>query len=274
MIYCSRIFITLQLNGMLDKFEIILAKQLDGNDLLSEAKKHLFKSKNAKRVRPRFLFACGKLLNIPEPKLFKMACAVELIHTASLLHDDIVDNAMKRRKLPSVNAKFGNNMALLAGDQLLARALLLLADTPQSQKSVKAAAKTLLKMSDAVALEENLRNKKPGTNEQLLSIADGKTGALFALCGSLAGYTANDNIAAEKLSQVGNLLGRIFQINDDIDDLKEDKEDKTQTLPQIFGTKVTIDEIEKSHDKILKIIKNNFETNSKFIESLNILIRK
>ena len=259
---------------MLDKFEIMLAKQLEGNDLLSEAKKHLFKSKNAKRVRPQFLFACGRLLDISESKLLKLACAVELIHTASLLHDDVVDNAMKRRKLPSANAKFGNNTALLAGDQLLARALLLLADSPKAQKSVKAAADTLLKMSDAVALEESLRNKKPGTYRQLLSIADGKTGALFALCGSLAGFAANDNIAAEKLSEIGNLLGRMFQINDDINDLKEDKKDKTQTLPLIFGTTVVIDRINKSYYKLLEITKDNYNSNSEFIRTINKLIRK
>ena len=260
---------------MLDKFEIMLAQQLEGNELLSEAKKHLFKSKNAKRVRPRFLFACGKLLDIPESKLFSMACAVELIHTASLLHDDVVDNATKRRKLPSVNAKFGNNTALLAGDQLLARALLLLADSRQPQKSIKTAAETLLKMSDAVALEENLRGKKPATYEQILSITDGKTGALFALCGSLAGFAANDDTAAKKLSEVGNLLGRIFQINDDIDDLKEDKKDKTQTIPRLFEIQIAKNEINRSFDKLSDItdIYNKHKTFPEFTVIMQELTR-
>lgn len=239
---------------MLDKFEVMFAKQLNGNNLLSEAKQHLFKSKTAKRIRPRFLFACGQLLDIPESKLLKIACAVELIHTASLLHDDVVDDATKRRKLPSVNAKFGNNIALLTGDQFLAQALLLITDSPEPQKSVKAAAETLLKMSNAVALEENLRNKKTSNYKQLISIVDGKTGALFALCGSLAGFVANDDIAVSKLSTIGNLLGRIFQINDDIDDMKEDKKDKTQTIPQIFGVQTALDEIDQSFNKILKLL--------------------
>lgn len=248
---------------MLDKFEVMIARQLSENNLLSDARHHLFNSKTAKHARPKFIFACGQLLGVPESKLLKIACAVELIHTASLLHDDVVDNATKRRGLPSVNAKFGNNTALLAGDQLLARALLILSDSPQSQKSIKAAAKTLLKMSNAVALEDSLRDKNPGTYEQILSIADGKTGALFALCGSLVGFAVDDNMAAKKLSNAGNLIGRIFQINDDIDDAIEDKKDSTQTIPQIFGISMAEDETNSSFSKMLKIIKF-YENNKNF----------
>src|SRR5680860_46177 len=106
----------------------------------------------------------------------------QLIHTASLLHDDIVDKASVRRLLPSVNIKFGDNIAVLAGDQLFSKAILLLSETDNAKDNLKAAAQTIFDMSNAAALESSHNGNKL-TNEQLLSVIDGKTGSLFALCG-------------------------------------------------------------------------------------------
>lgn len=248
---------------MLDDLNIMLSEQLNGCGPLIEAERHILRSNKAKLIRPRFLFACGNLLNIPESKLMKLACAVELIHSASLLHDDIVDQAKTRRSLQSVNSKFGNSTALLAGDQLLARALLLIADTKNPEKLIRAAAKTLLIMSDAASLEISTKNQKSIGYEQILSITDGKTGELFSLCGQLAGFAANDDMAAEKLGSIGKLIGRTFQIKDDIKDINEDKLCNIHTLPITFGVEVALEESNKSYNKALKLTES-YDNNKNF----------
>lgn len=255
---------------MLDDLNIMLSEQLNGSGVLIEAERHILKSNEAKLIRPRFLFACGKLLNVPENKLLKLACAVELIHNASLLHDDIVDQAKTRRSLQSVNSKFGDGTALLAGDQLLARALLLIADMENSEKSIKATAKTLLDMSDAASLEINNKDQKSISYEEILSITDGKTGELFSLCGQLAGFAANDDIAAERLGSIGMLLGRIFQIKDDIRDINEDSRCNINTLPIVFGTEITLKEANKAHDQALELAKT-YDNNKAFPEFLELI---
>jgi len=237
---------------MPDEFETLLTEKLD-DDVLAEAKQYILNLPTSKRVRPRFLFACGQLLDVPKSKLIDLSCAVELMHTASLLHDDIVDQASVRRSSPSVNAKFGDDIALLAGDQLFASAILLLSDTDNAKDNLKAAAQTIFDMSGAAALEAS-RDDTKLTHEQLLSVVDGKTGSLFALCGRLAGLAINDNIAADRLAAVGDLIGRTFQINDDVDDIQEDMNSKIQTIPINFGAQIAKNEAEKSYNEALNII--------------------
>jgi len=256
---------------MLDNLNTMLSDQLNGSGLLIEAERHIIKSDEAKLIRPKFLFACGKLLNVPENKLTKLACAVELIHSASLLHDDIVDQAKTRRLLQSVNSKFGDSIAVLAGDQLLARALLIISDIENPQKSIKATAKALLVMSDAVSLEIYNKDQELINLEQLLSIIDGKTGELFSLCGKLVGFAADNDTVAERLGNIGILLGRIFQMKDDIKDINEDKYSGIKTLPIEFGTKITEKEIDKSYYNAHKLIKSfsNYENFSEFSRTID-----
>jgi geranylgeranyl pyrophosphate synthase len=260
---------------MLDKLEVMLSEQLVGDGLLTEAKRYIFDAKAAKRVRPKFVFACGGLINAPEDELIKAACMVELIHTASLLHDDIADESMTRRQRLSVNAKFGNCVALLAGDQLLARALLVASQMPNSKSIIVAIVEALTKMSDAAAQEIQARDLPEITIEQAIKITDGKTGALFALCGRLAGIVAGDYEAAEKFSSIGGLIGRTFQIKDDIDDVDEDAKVKNHTLPLVIGIDAALDEANRSFNQALKIAEYYHEkpTCEEFIGLINKIAR-
>jgi len=224
----------LAMSSIDEAFEAALAV-IGGNGALAEAQRHLVLAPAAKRVRPKFVIACGKLLDVSADKLLESASAVELFHAASLLHDDIVDDAESRRERPSANALYGNHMAVLAGDQLLSNALRLLASQPQASLIVAEAAKTLQAMTEAVALEAKLRGQAQTSTEEVIQIVDGKTGVLFGLSGYLAGIAAGDVAAAERLSLAGRLAGRAFQIRDDIDDLDEDAAGGVPTLPQIVG---------------------------------------
>lgn len=223
-------------------FAANLSERIASSGLLGQAEGHLLTPSTAKYVRPQFLFACGKVLGVAQNDLVDFAAAVELMHTATLIHDDIIDEAAERRSLPSVNERFGSKFAVLAGDGMLAQSLAILASGKRPEDAARTAANTLTKMVEAVALELELRNAKP-TEDQLVAIVDGKTGALFALCGYLAGIAADNDKAADELSHVGMLTGRVFQIMDDMDDMDEDRKNEIPTLP-------TLMDIEKSRNQI------------------------
>jgi geranylgeranyl pyrophosphate synthase len=215
-------------------FESRLLAMVTGGGVIAGAERHLLDAPKAKRVRPKFVLACGRLLGVAEKELLAAACAVELIHTGTLLHDDIIDEADERRARPSVNALYGNTMALLAGDRLLSRGLLAAATARNGARAARQAADTLMELTEAVAIEAQLKPKE-ATPADVIKIADGKTGALFGLCGYFAGLAAKDVRAARRLHQAGRLAGRAFQIRDDMDDLAEDIANGVPTLPQMVS---------------------------------------
>ena len=226
-------------------FESRLLGLVTGSGVITEAERHLLDAPKAKRVRPKFVLACGRLLGVAEKELLAAACAVELIHTGTLLHDDIIDEADERRARPSVNALYGNTMALLAGDRLLSRGLLSAATAKNGVRAARQAADTLMELTEAVAVEAELK-PADATPADVLKIADGKTGALFGLCGYLAGLAAKDIPAAERLNQAGRFAGRAFQIRDDIDDLEEDIANDVPTLPQLVSQEEAEQAIEEA----------------------------
>ncbi len=238
------------------EFQEQLIQYVTSTTTLGDAERHLLQTEKAKFVRPAYVFACGSALGLTNDQLLNEAGAVELMHTGTLLHDDIIDGATERRGKASVNAKYGNKLAILGGDALFAQSLALLLNTPQPEKAVGIAAKTLMNITEAVAAELDTYQTKAATKEQLLEIVDGKTGALFALCGYLAGLAGNNIKAAEQFSHIGMLMGQVFQINDDIDDLEEDKRSNVLTIPLLLG-----EEAARAHvDSILGNIRTAVES--------------
>jgi geranylgeranyl pyrophosphate synthase len=251
-------------------FSLRLLEHITSIGQLGEAERHLLSAENAKHIRPAFLFACADMLEVPKEKQMNFASAVELIHTATLLHDDIIDEATERRHLPSVNAQYGNKMAVLAGDGLLALALSLLADDEKPAVTVKKASETVMLMAEAVAMEFEFQDDTAPTEEKLLQIVDGKTGTLFSLCGFLAGTAANETNAAEALGRVGMLMGRIFQIRDDIKDIDEDRDNSIPTLPLVFGIDYSEACIVQARTELDEIVKNfnNYPHYQQFIDTV------
>jgi len=217
-------------------FEEFLTNHVTGGKAITAAQRHLLDAPKAKRVRPKFMLTCGRLLGVPDEELLESAVAVELMHTGSLIHDDLIDEADERRGRPSVNRLYGNTMALLAGDGLLSRAVLSLSGVKNGAEATREAAKTFIELTEAVAVEAEL-TLADATPEGVIRIADAKTGALFGLCGFLAGLAAEDLEAAVRLESAGRLAGRAFQIRDDIDDLTEDVANGVPTLPQLVSGK-------------------------------------
>ena len=195
-----------------------------------------------KRVRPLLVHAAGELADAPAERLDKVACAVELIHAYSLVHDDLpcMDNDVLRRGKPTVHVEYDEATALLAGDALQALAFQALAETPLSDVPA-----TQLDMITQLARAAGSRGMaggqaidlaavgKPLTREELEYMHIHKTGALIrasVLLGAQCGkQLAPDEL--ERLDRYGKLIGLLFQVVDDILDAQSD----TATLGKTAG---------------------------------------
>lgn len=193
-----------------------------GESLLTLACRHLCISENAKRARPLLCLYYHWMFNEHHADNFvHVGVAAEFIHAASLLHDDIIDEAETRRGKPSANQAFGNAVAVLAGDYLLTEAFDLL--RPFDRALIDQAIIVLREMTKAASLEYSTRRNIHVNVENLFTIARGKTGVLFAWCGFAVGYLCNDQKAAHDLWNVGERIGLLFQMADDIKDFDGDK---------------------------------------------------
>lgn len=192
--------------------------------VLLSAARHLCLG-GGKRARPLLVRIFGEALKVDARKLVVPAMAAELIHAASLLHDDVVDSGMFRRGKPTVNARWGNTVAVMSGDLLLSGALLQLANS--SPTLVASALEVVAEMTKAAILEVEVRGRLDLPLDTLKAIAVGKTGSLFGWCGVAAALTAGDSEAKRRFDAFGRQLGVAFQMADDIRDVTGADEGKS-----------------------------------------------
>ncbi len=172
-----------------------------------------------KRLRPLLtLLACGMCGGDPE-KALPMGVGLEYIHAASLLHDDVVDGAKKRRGRDSANLIFGNEVAVLTGDYMYAKALHLFS-TYGTIEMIKVVSQAVMDMAEAQVLELS----KVGeliSEEEYFQIIDGKTAVLFGACLAVGGMAGGCS-RSDELYEAGLRLGRAFQLIDDLLDYAGD----------------------------------------------------
>lgn len=187
------------------------------NPLLKIALDHLLK-KQGKMVRPTLVLLSARLMGKVEQKVFDVALALELLHTASLVHDDVVDESDRRRGQASVNALMTNQIAVLVGDFILSRSLHHSACT-EDTRIVDAVAKLGQTLAEGELLQlHNLESDKLD-EASYYAVIRRKTASLFAVAarlGALAGGASEAE--AEKMRQFGYLIGTCFQLKDDIFD--------------------------------------------------------
>lgn len=214
-----------------------LARALAGADERAQA---LALARDAKRVRPLLLQQLAAALGVgaDEPALVRAAAAVELIHTASLIHDDVIDVSTERRGLPSVNAELGNAAAVLVGDEVLCRALTLL-EPPLVAPCLRAVAD----MTQGALQEIAAAGDVSLGLDAWRAIAAGKTGALFGLCGTLAALLSRDPQCAARWAEAGTALGVAFQAADDVADLLSgnDLDEKNPNVAILAGAQANAD---------------------------------
>ncbi|HEX8053000.1 MAG TPA: polyprenyl synthetase family protein, partial [Thermoleophilaceae bacterium] len=174
-----------------------------------------------KQLRPRLVAEASRLGSPPDEEVVKAMCAVELLHVATLSHDDVVDATPLRRGAPSVEGRFGAFAAEYAGGWMLGRALELAAELGEP---------ALAQFSDAVCelcegeMLETQELRNPGRSEEsYLAAIEGKTASLFRLSALLGGTLAGvDARALGALREYGHWLGMAFQLADDLGDLLAD----------------------------------------------------
>lgn len=222
------------------RFNETIYKTLENNNpLLINVIDFVF-NKNGKQIRPILTYLSAKYCGEPNDKTTETAVSLELLHTASLLHDDVVDNSMQRRGQPSVNAVFDNKVAVLAGDFFLASSLTLATATNNLQilriisflgRDLSGGEIKQLDTSKQNIIDENI----------YFEVIRQKTAALFSACAS-AGATSVDapDDEVEMMRQIGENIGIIFQIKDDIFDYFDDKNIGKPTGNDIREGKVTL----------------------------------
>ena len=224
---------------------------------------HYIIQRKGKQLRPRFVLLCAKLGGPINDATYRAASLVELLHTATLVHDDVVDDAMERRSFFSINALWKNKVAVLVGDYLLSKGLLLSLNHGDFN-ILKILSTAVKEMSEGELLQME-KSRNLNLDESIYyEIIKGKTASLLASsCAAGAASTFTDEIMVEKMRMFGEKTGMAFQIKDDLFDYGTDKvgkptgndiKEKKLTLPLIY----TLNNCDTSTKrKIIYIVKNN-----------------
>ena len=243
--------------------------------LLDRIMKYIIKRKG-KQLRPMFVFLSAKLHGDVNESTYRAAALVELLHTATLVHDDVVDESLERRGFLSINALWKNKIAVLVGDYLLSKGLLLSTGAGDF-KHLDILSDAVKQMSEGELLQiEKARNLN--LNEDIyFEIIRSKTASLLSsACAVGAWSTSKDEALTARMKLFGEKTGIAFQIKDDLfdygnDDIGKptgnDLKEKKLTLPLIF----TLNNLPKSEKrKIIYIIKNQ----NKEPDKINYVLQK
>ncbi|CAG2533434.1 octaprenyl-diphosphate synthase [Maribacter dokdonensis] len=207
---------------------------------------HYIVNRKGKQMRPMFVFLTAKLLNNGEvnERTYRGASVIELIHTATLVHDDVVDESNKRRGFFSINALWKNKIAVLVGDYLLSKGLLLSIDNGDFDL-LKIISVAVREMSEGELLQIEKARRLDITEEVYYDIIRQKTATLIAACCSLGACSVKpESIDVETFRKFGELCGMAFQIKDDLFDYGGQKigkptgidiKEQKMTLPLIYA---------------------------------------
>jgi len=204
--------------------ELVTPDSDDESPILDDAASHLTLAPMAKRARPRLVYQFGRCFDVPPDTLVRLACAAELVHTASLLHDDVIDEGTERRGRQTVNRKWHNLTAVLTGDLALCLSLQELFDLPRAL--TRRAIDVVETMTRAIMLESTARRNPDVSVDQWRRIAVGKTGELFGWCAAAPALTVGESDWGERLFDAGRHLGAAFQRADDLRDMLGDPDDE------------------------------------------------
>lgn len=231
--------------------------------------------RKGKQMRPMFVFLSGKLFGEVNESTYRAAALVELLHTATLVHDDVVDESLERRGFFSINALWKNKIAVLVGDYLLSKGLLL-STSNNEFKHLHILSEAVKQMSEGELLQLEKARKLNISEDIYFEIIRNKTASLLAsACAVGAWTTTKDEAITEKMRLFGQNTGIAFQIKDDLFDYSNknigkptgnDIKEKKLTLPLIY-TLNKVSHAEKK--KIIYTIKNNNTDKAKVKEIID-----
>lgn len=208
---------------------------------------HYIVNRKGKQMRPMFVFLTAKMVSngMVNDRTYRGASVIELIHTATLVHDDVVDDSNKRRGFFSLNALWKNKIAVLVGDYLLSKGLLLSIDNNDFDL-LKIISVAVREMSEGELLQIEKARRLDITEDIYYEIIRQKTATLIAACCSLGACSVvpDDTVVVEKMRKFGELIGMAFQIKDDLFDYTDeaigkptgiDIKEQKMTLPLIYA---------------------------------------
>jgi octaprenyl-diphosphate synthase len=247
----------------LEKFNDFFKNSMKSDVSLLNLVINYISKKSGKQIRPTLVFLSAEASGGINESTYVAAAMVEMLHTATLVHDDIVDEAKERRGMKSINALWNNKIAVLVGDYLLAQGLLISMENNRSD-FLKVTSKTARKMSESELLQIQKSKEFDTTEEDYFKIISGKTASLISTCCEIGSISASTNPEVpQSLRLFGEYIGLAFQIKDDIFDLLgshskigkpigNDIKEKKLTLPIIYS----FSQVPKARKKeIIKLIK-------------------
>lgn len=200
--------------------------------------------RKGKQVRPMFVFLSAKLCGEITPSSYNAASLVELLHTATLVHDDVVDDSFERRGFFSINALWKNKIAVLVGDYLLSQGLLLALNNGEFRQ-LQIVSNAVKEMSEGELLQMEKARRLDIEEGVYYDIIKGKTASLIAAaCAAGAASATGDEEVIERMRSFGEKIGMSFQIRDDLFDFGTDDvgkplgidiKEKKLTLPLIYA---------------------------------------
>ncbi len=246
----------------LEQFEIKFEEELRSKvSLLDTIMKFVIKRKG-KQVRPLFVFLSAQMFGKVEESTYHAASLIEMVHTATLIHDDVVDESMERRGYFSLNALWGNKVAVLIGDYMLSKGLLLSLEAG-SYSILQLCSEAIKEMSEGELLQIEKARRLDIEESVYFEIIRKKTASLIAsACAAGAASSSARPEQIEQMKLIGEKIGIAFQIRDDLFDFGDgdpgkpqgnDIQEKKMTLPLIHALKQTN---EKKRNHIIGLIKN------------------
>ena len=260
------------------RIEQLMEVELRGSDdLMTEAVLHLFEA-GGKRFRPLFTVLSAQLGPRPDADEVTIAGAViELVHLATLYHDDVMDEAQVRRGAPSANVRWGNNVAILAGDYLFATASRLVSRL--GPDAVRIIAETFAQLVTGQMRETHGAANAADPVEHYLKVVHEKTACLIGAAGQFgATFSGADDDQIQRLSRLGNIVGTAFQISDDIIDIDSDPEESgklpgtdlregVHTLPVLYA----LHDSGPDADRLRELLAGPIDDDAALTEALTLL---
>ena len=265
--------------------ELALVKKLIKDEIIEEKTisdlyKYIFKS-DGKKLRAKLSLITSSINKRKNKKRLKLAAIIELLHTATLVHDDVVDDAAERRGFLSINALWKNKIAVLVGDYLLSRGLLITTENNRIDL-LRIVSKAVKSMSEGELLQMEKARNLDITEEVYFKIIEQKTASLVsACCGTGACSVGVDEGMVELMEEIGKYVGIAFQIKDDIFDYGFsdkigkptgiDLKERKLTLPLIH----VLNKIDRSSRKmIINTIKKEKQDPQKIKNIIDLVIQQ
>ena len=264
----------------MELFEKKFYSSMSSNIALLNRITYYIVNRKGKQMRPMFVFLTAKMLanGTVNERTYRGASVIELIHTATLVHDDVVDDSNRRRGFFSINALWKNKIAVLVGDYLLSKGLLLSIDNGDFDL-LKIISVAVREMSEGELLQIEKARRLDITEDIYYEIIKKKTATLIASCCALGAKSViDDEIQVENMRLFGELIGMAFQIKDDLFDYSEeaigkptgiDIKEQKMTLPLIHVLNNCTD---KEKSWLINSIKNHNKDKTRVKEVIKFVI--